>query len=266
MTTHKTRNDLVGRSYRIYAYTAVCLFCCISLSGTSIVVVTSPISIALGADSKKFYRDRLIQTCKVFGNGVIFYAVAGVTDDVRVGFDANAIARNVSERSISVSIAAKRFGIAASGPLQASLKRIRRDYPRIYKIAVTPSPHALEAVFVQFSGGIPKFSILTVSIVDDSGDNMRLSVRQENCPGKACNYKDGIAFLGERADAEKLDRSGWVGPRDPASIAHILIQAEIKGDPHSVGPPVSVLVMDASGHHWTERGKCEDNAKYEGQR
>jgi len=82
--------------------------------------------------------------------------------------------------------------------------------------------------------------------------------------GTGSNDRVGIAPIGDTAAIDReLDRlhttEGWSGKGDPTDLekmARRFIALEIVDKPLSVGPPVSIVVVDASGVHWVEPGAC----------
>ena len=75
----------------------------------------------------------------------------------------------------------------------------------------------------------------------------------------------GIAAIGESnaidKEVERLHNTdGWAGksnPTDLENIARRFIALEIVDKPGKVGPPVSIVVVDQDGVHWTEKGACQ---------
>ena len=74
----------------------------------------------------------------------------------------------------------------------------------------------------------------------------------------------GVAVIGESNaidhDLDRLhDTDGWEGkgnPDDLEKMARRFIALEVLEQPHRVGPPLSVVLVDHNGVHGVEDGAC----------
>ena len=76
----------------------------------------------------------------------------------------------------------------------------------------------------------------------------------------------GVALIGDTAaidaDLERLqNNNGWEGMGNPADLeklARRFIALEVLAEPMRVGPPISMVLIDANGIHWVEPGACKE--------
>jgi hypothetical protein len=194
--------------------------------------------------------------CKIdVVNGMAGMA-AGLSEEQDVGFDANKILRDAMRQSSSVVEAADTAERAIRRALPAALRDFQKGNPNQFEKRANGS---LQILLV----GMGSEGAVQVSRRSIAYDESRPAQRDD---ATGSDDRVGIAPIGDTAaidrDLDRLHNSdGWSGKGDPTDLekmARRFIALEIVDKPLSVGPPVSMVVVDGSGIHWVELGACHE--------
>ncbi len=233
------------------------------IHASAVVVNRTPKEIVIAADSLMTGMGKRFQVCKIgtTSRSRITFAVTGFLtefkDETGTVFSAYAFAEDAISHARSVSDAANRFEGKAISPFLTVVRRTKKKYPKDYEF-LRQYPNGLQVVFASFEDGSPVF-VLSSFIVGDDGGRITASPLRQECPGDACPAGNGGVFLGIDLDAGKkrLEDAGfWKGISHVAGVKK-LVELEIAEHPQEVGPPISLLTIDADGRHWIERGECK---------
>jgi hypothetical protein len=88
-------------------------------------------------------------------------------------------------------------------------------------------------------------------------------IQKENTSGSEAHI--GIAIIGESSAIDReVDRlkevDGWAGTGNPTALENIALRfvaLEVVDKPSTVGPPVSIVLVDSDGIHWAKNGACQ---------
>jgi hypothetical protein len=180
--------------------------------------------------------------------------VAGLAKEQDVGFDARQILRDAMQQSNSVDEAANYAQRQIQRKLPAAAQAFKQHNP--------DRPQDWSDLGLQFVVvGVDETGAVRVARSFISADPSKLP-QADDATGTDDHV--GIAVIGEsNAINRDLDRlhnaNGWVGkdnPNDLEKMARRFIALEIVEQPHRVGPPLAVVLLDRNGVHGVEDGAC----------
>jgi hypothetical protein len=191
--------------------------------------------------------------------GPIFVAVAGQWGGTPM-FNPYDIARRVTAQSSGLTAIADRFGSAAIEPFKVFVKVLRKEHPVDFR-GHCLNQDCLEVAFVGIEHGTPKLSTRCFHVTIRRGILIVELANHKDCPGN-CTNGSAQAMLGIHDDAAAiLTRTpNFWATRMAVDAIDELISTEIADKPQFVGPPISILGIDASGPHWMPgyQGVCPD--------
>ena len=193
--------------------------------------------------------------CKLYVVDSKVAVVAGLVAEPDSGFDVRRILHTVMNESMPV-------------PQAADLveQQIQRALPAALRVFENANPGA----FQERAAGSSQ-----LLMVGTGSDNAIQVARRsapydpERPPGRddATGAADrvGVALIGDTAaidrDLERMHNSnGWEGmgnPPDLEKLARRFIALEVIDKPTQVGPPISMVLVDATGIHCVEAGACK---------
>ncbi len=236
----------------------VLLFLVGSARATAVFVFIYPNEVVLSADSKISYtgdppanipRSR----CKIVAVRSAFFAVvAPITSDSAIGLDLYATIEEVLNRSTGTLVTrANAVEAAVFLELNREYSVLKTEDPERYTFMILKSP--LKIAFAAWENNHPALFI----------DRWRLlpmgNMQHDRIfPGTSSdpNNMQGIGeFTG--VDEYKRDHPNWQ-QLAPVDLARDVIQAVIDSRNPTVGPPISVLRINAKGAQWIGQGGCPD--------
>jgi hypothetical protein len=126
-------------------------------------------------------------------------------------------------------------------------------------VLADPDKNQVQFVVIAFEHGAARMVVRSFTPRKGASENVEIDVIRDGCPdGPNCGsiQYEGLGFHDEADRILKNDRAMW--NRSPKDIIEYLIGAEIKALPDDVGPPVSIIGIDAAGVHWISKGACAD--------
>ena len=227
---------------------------------TSVVVFRTDTAIFAAADSKSDPTDRSRPTvmCKFFKTADLYYGISGVYFDEYPNV--------VSQSGISLATirsGTRRFEQIISPILQDAFERLRAEYPARYEHFMHVEKPGIDFIFFGMKKTVPV--VATVGFrLEESEKSVKVTVgRTEfldgpHCPGGnvICGALSGFnkAIL-----AYQSRNPDWWRTNNRASLVKKFVQLEIDAEPANVGPPISVLQIDAKGARWIQNGVgCAD--------
>jgi len=248
--TSNSSQSLAGLCILILAFSP-------QLFATTVVVIRTPQRVIIAADSLAAANDKHFQTCKIGTNKQfpISFAIAGSVQD-NGGFSAIDLAETAISTSPDVQSAAHKFELSTTLPFENFVRRRRRDDPAAFKKLLT-EPEPLQVAFAAVEKNVPIY-VIAYFTVTVRGQAISVAAHENRCPGNGCPSGRGADILGENGAAriQVKNPAFWSG-LDPLSAARKLAEIEIAEYPEIVGPPISILTIDATGTHWNDRGECK---------
>ena len=156
-------------------------------------------------------------------------------------------------------------GSAASEALLGILGVVRREQPDEFKKLIGQS--VLEILFATVEKGVPILASRAYRPSLGSDGKIELTQSIGSCPG-TCPFVNGMLTVGLGVHGEINKYLGIneihaiPGPSWPDWLAQ-LVQFEVEAEPNAVGPPISVVELDATGAHWSKgrNGACVSDLK-----
>lgn len=182
--------------------------------------------------------------------------LAGLTEEPDAGFDIRAIFHNVLNQQTPPAQAADLVEQRLKQELPGALAAFQKKDPAAYQARAKGSSQ-----------------LLLVGM--DTNGEVQVSRRSLSYqPGRPPQSDDstgapdrvGVAMIGDTTaidiDLVRLQKTnGWEGMGNPADLeklARRFIALEIVAQPMQVGPPISMVLVDANGIHWVEPGACKE--------
>lgn len=194
--------------------------------------------------------------CKLYvANGKVA-VVAGLVEEPDSGFDVPRILHTVMNQSMLVPRAADLVEQQIQRALPAALRVFENANPGAFQERAAGSSQLLMV-------GTGSDNAIQVARRSAPYDPARPPGR-DDAAGAA--NRVGVALIGDTAaidrDLERLHNSnGWEGMGNPADLeklARRFIALEMVDKPRQVGPPISMVLVDATGIHWVEAGACRE--------
>lgn len=224
---------------------------------TTIVVFWTPTSTVLGTDAKtRFGNGKPAgSTCKIGVSKNILWAHAGF-----LGFrDSPAIIHNILSEELNSSGALDSRISSAESRISAALFSFF-NLPLVKPgVLAHPDKNQVQFVVIAFENGTTRMVVRSFMPRKGASENVQIDIIRDNCPDNpSCGSRqyEGLGFHDEADRILKNDAALW--NRSPKDIIKYLIRTEIKVLPNDVGPPVSIVGIDASGVHWIHKGACAD--------
>jgi hypothetical protein len=242
------------------AFVLLCLFHMASdAKATALFVFIYQDKIVISADSKvtlvgdpppSVPRSR----CKIIAaQRGAFFALAGqITADPQIGFDVYATIEKVLNQTKGTLIArAEAVKEAVSLELEREYSFLKTDDPEYYKFIVSNIP--LKIAFAAWENSHPILFIDQWQLLPTGKFKY-----DRFFPGSVSDPSN-IRGLGEYTgvDEYKRSRPKW-RETNPVDLARDMVQTVIDSKNPLVGPPISVLTIDAEGAHWNHNGGCPE--------
>jgi hypothetical protein len=232
---------------------------CLSLSNTagatSVIVVRTPSTIYLGADSKIKSLDGSRQGtfCKIGISHDIFWGEAGIISDAITHFDSTSIVNNIMSQTSSISTRIADFENVTLLSLRNVLRSLRDSDPLnfVQKYGDRRVP-AFQIVFAYFYNDAPR--VIAIDFMTKLNN-----IGEPDIDVVEHNFDDiYFIFIGQHKAIEAEiahNKSIWKDYGIPTAIRHLL-QIEISAVPEDVGPPIALVEIDQNGASWISKGVC----------
>lgn len=226
---------------------------------TSIIAVWTPNSTYIAADSKMIHYENFDKNwtiCKINAVNNVYWASAGITRDVGVGFSVKQLVDDAMSRDLPLEMKFKTFEEEAKTGLSIEMNGVYKAKPEIFK---TNFDHkdVLELVLSGFSNGANYLYFISFAAYFDpiSGTVKILLNKETKCP---CEDNAAFAFGAHLAiDAELRQTPGLLhSSLESGDELKRLIGLEIARSPKDVGPPISVLEIQNGAPRWIDKGTC----------
>lgn len=230
-----------------------------SSRGTAIAAIRTPTQIVVAADSKEvsFSGTSLSdEICKIRQAGPVFYAVHGLSRDIRTGFNVFNMIEAGNKPGSTIKDLADTFERSAREPLQQIAERVRnydRDQFRSNFIDSDP----LGVLFFGIENGEVTVSYRRFVISTAPSLPVALTVQRYDCPGPSCTRATTIdIFVGTEAAAFKRDNPDYL-KKDLIEAVRSYIQFSIDRHGDAYGPPIDIIRLTRDGAEWVQRkGSC----------
>jgi len=144
--------------------------------------------------------------------------------------------------------------------LQRYLEGLRRSNPIFYR-QIIERKKASTVIFFAIEAGVASYTADSFVAKEATAAGKIVVTRGErnSCPGKTCPSGQSIWMDGEHeAITEYLSQHGNAPDGTGEDFVRRMILLEISAKPSTVGPPISILLLDASGAKWIQRGSCPE--------
>lgn len=223
------------------------------LFATSIVVLIASNYIIIGADSKRMIIDAeknytVIETvCKIRMVNDYCFASAGLVASEATRFSSDKIIRQHLSKSSSINKAVRMIQKDIAKALQKELQFQRKHQPKQFFKTTESGNHLLEVVVVRIVNNQPQVYVIGFEI--GNKETLEIKTYSKNCGTPCITGGPQLLLLGEYSGMEKYLEA----PRanvDPALFINQLIISQATITPRSVGAPVSMVKLNATGIEW----------------
>ncbi len=229
----------------------LCIVAIKHASATLVIVIQTPTSIFIGADSKLVTSDRSKTrfTCKIGIQKDVYWGEAGLTEIPETNFNVHEIISNaMSDTSNSVSSRISGFRLTISSALLDIANYVKRRDISEFTRNFVQSP-ALETVFIYFINGTSHVYNLNFSAFPD--DTTRLKYTESDFT--AVSGEAHILKLGVHQYIDHL----IIPPNlTYAQAIQYALNTAIQAHPDDLGPPIALVEINQDGPHWISEGLC----------
>jgi hypothetical protein len=231
---------------------------------TSIIAIRLNDQVVAGADSKRLLTfgsgpefPVSEPNCKIgIGDG-FFFAIAGLSHDIGIGFRPDMIISKAPKISGTIEQKVEMMEEMIKKPLTESLDRYRRRYPLNYQVEFKRGS-ALQIIFFGLEKGSTFVTARDFFATRSALVPTEINVIRYKCPGD-CTNGEAIFILGESDAIAKFAQQPTFWAHDPIRAVRKLIELEITDAPNIVGPPIDILQIDGNGARWIQKKEeCPD--------
>jgi hypothetical protein len=226
---------------------AAVLLCAFPCYGTTVIVMRTADGVLVAADAKVVRKgSNPPPRCKIQQYGKVFVATAAVSKD-GVGLDTERIVRTAVATPGSLLSKVESFRSAASKYLLADVESVKKSNPSFYEQAYR-GKRILDVTFASMNGDMAE-AVVQTFFVDGAGTLHDLRSPLGDHRVLASGMTSAIkSYTDQNTD--------WYSQLGPDVAIKKLMDLEIASNKGAVGPPVSILKMDAGGVRWVEPGAC----------
>ena len=224
---------------------------------TTVVVLWTPTGTVLGADAKiNFGNGKPAGTaCKIGVSKSILWAQTGLRG---VRGSPNVIPNILTKELNSSGALDLRISRAESRIHAAMLSLF--NLPLIKPAVLAhPEKNQVQFVVIAFEHGVTRMVVRSFAPRKGASGKVEIDIIPDNCPDApncGSSQYEGLGYHDEADKIVKNDPTLW--NRNPKDTIEYLIGTEIKAHADDVGPPVSIVGIDALGVHWLSKGACTD--------
>lgn len=227
---------------------AAVYLCALSCYGTTVIVMRTADGILVAADAKAIRQgSKPAPQCKIQQYGNVFVAIAGITKNNGAGLDTERIVRTAVATPGPLLSKVESFRGAASKYLLADVESVKRSNPSFYEQGYR-GKRILDVTFASMNGDTPE-AVVQTFFLDGAGTLHDLRSALGDHRVLATGMTNAIKSYTDQ-------NSEWYSQLGPDVAIKKLMELEIASNKDAVGPPVSILKMDAGGARWAEQGAC----------
>lgn len=230
-------------------------FCLVPASAfaTTIIAVRTAEFVIIATDSKATYLGQAgpPTVCKIYNNGRLYFAAAGLDHDARRNFYVKDIVARSLLPSANFDDQVARVENAISQSLMTELSRLQREDPGTYAFTMHSSREVVSLVLAQYQGGVPHLAARGFGWIANPAPGIKID--RITCPGDCPDGRE-LVSLGEKTFAEKFMRENAGEDFDFPALAAKLVQLEIDNSHGDVGPPINEMRLDKGGITWISNG------------
>ena len=229
------------------------------LFATSIVVLIASDYIIIGTDSKRQIIDAeknytITETvCKIRLVNDYCFASAGLIASEATRYSSDQIIRQHLAKTTSIKKAVRAIEKELAKALQAELQFQQKHQPKQFIKTMESGNHLLEVAVVKMVNNQPQVYVIGFEVADKK--TLRIKTYSKNCGASCVTDGPQLLFLGEYSGMEKyMEAPRVVG--DPAHFINQLIVSQATITPRSVGAPVNMVKLNATGVEWLNQ-QCQ---------
>jgi hypothetical protein len=222
--------------------------CAVSCYGTTVIVMRTAGGVLVAADAKVIRQgSNAPPRCKIHQYGNVFVAIASVSENDRAGLDTERIVRTAIATPGPLFSKVESFRSVASKYLLADVESVKKSNPSFYEQAYR-GKRILDVTFASMNADMPE-AVVQTFFVDGTGTLHDLRSPLGDHRVLATGMTNAIKSYTDQ-------NSDWYSQLGPDVAIKKLMELEIASNKDAVGPPVSILKMDAGGARWVEPGAC----------
>ena len=227
---------------------AAAFLCALSCYGTTVIVMRTADGLLLAADAKVIREGaNSPPRCKIHQYGNVFVAIASVSKNDSVGLDTERMVRTAVAMPGPLLSKVESFRSAASKYLLAKVESVKKSTPSLYEQGYR-GKRILDVTFASMVNDMPE-AVVQTFFLDGAGTLHDLRSPLGDHRVLAPGMTNAIKTYTDQ-------NSEWYSQLGPEVAIKKLMALEIASNKEAVGPPVSILRMDADGIQWIEQGAC----------
>ncbi|MBZ5674462.1 MAG: hypothetical protein LAP61_09475 [Acidobacteriia bacterium] len=160
-----------------------------------------------------------------------------------------------TERMVRTAVAAKgpllskveSFTNAARGYLLADVESQKKSNMAAFQRAYL-GKRILDVTFASIEGPKPE-AVVETFFVDGAGT-------LHDLPSPLAGHRLLVTGMTSAIKSYTDRNTGWYEQQGPETAIKNFMELEIAMEKNAVGPPISILKLDAGGAHWIEAGAC----------
>lgn len=197
--------------------------------------------------------------CKVFIQGDLYFATAGLFASRIAGFYAPDIMRKAARESATgrLSDIMTRFNVDTANALLQTRNAVEEW------LKINANFNMAETMLIRNEGGVVRvlFSQSNISrslqlLTTDGGGNMSFDRQLRSIVAGGSEPEMLAIGMRDHILRYQAQHADWI-TMDPIAAARMFVQMEVAAHPAVVGPPVAILQIQKDGSHaWIEKGAC----------
>ena len=219
---------------------------------TSIVIIVTPKSVVLAADSKASFfdyetkKEEKKSVPKIYQSQEYFFAISGLTKNPKNGFDPAALINSILSQEANFALAIQIIKNKLQEALKRELLAQKANTLDALKRTIQESDIVISIGIVGLNFGKPFAHLLGFKVINL--DSMELQILEDSCPG---NCPNGVkVFWMGKADAISKYMSNGPVNEQPHLLAEKLIELECEASANYVGEPIDVIEISAENKKW----------------
>lgn len=229
------------------------VFANIKVNATTIVIIVTPQSVILGADSRGSFYDYVTlkeekkSVTKIYKTDEYYFAIAGLTNNPNTSFDVSKIINQYLKSQKDILVAIDSIKSNLSRLLKLELQNQKKKNDDIFLRTIETSNIVLSFGIIGVHNSKPFAHLIGFQIQDTS--TLNIKVLEDSCPGN-CPNGIKVFWMGQADAISKYMQQPDSHNLSPLILVDKLINLEIQDKPQYVGEPVDIVEITIEKTIW----------------